>query len=405
MSRAISGLPPVDMTLWPSEASRGSGASRSRPSATAKGAYPPCIPLTLAAAFLLAPYWNVQYSQHSEVKPLKLWKMVTMRLLRRQAERGNAEAMTCLAVDHMDLQNFDEATRWFRKAAGLGFPSAQYMLGSVYDGDYGKGVEKDSVEAVRWYRLAADQGDADAQRALAANYILGKGVEKDIPTGLGWYRKAAENGDIAAKIMLGGIYANSEFVPNDTAEAVVWYSSAFKAGSLTRSLAEKYAEELQWFLSVAEIGDGDVLLNVANLYNCTGGGLHQDSMEALRWYRLAAHKGSEEAFCYIGKMYGDGDGVDQDFSEAMRWYQLAAERGNAGAMFNIGMMYVCRQGVPLDKHELGFWFYLCSKCPLPQAQESTVQEVLTTKFGPDSLAEIRERAQRWIETHPKIHFR
>ena len=276
-----------------------------------------------------------------------------MRLLRRQAERGNAEAMTCLAVDHMDLQNFDEAMRWFRKAADLGFPEAQYMLGSVYDGDYGKGVEKDSVEAVRWYRLAADQGDATAQSALAA---------------------------------------------------VVWFSSAFKAESLTRSLAEKYAEDLQWFLSVAEVGDGDVLLNVANLYS-TGAGVPQDSTEALRWYRLAADKGNEEALCFIGKMYATGDGVDQDFSEAKRWYQLAAERGNAGAMFNIGMMYVRSQGVSLDKHELGFWFYLCSQCSLPQAQESFVQEVFTTKFGPDSLVEIRERAQRWIETHPKIHFR
>jgi len=336
---------------------------------------------------------------------LKFWKMVKMRLLKRQAVRGNAEAMTCLAVDHMDLQNFDEATLWFRKAADLGFPAAQYMLGSVYDGDYGKGVEKDSVEAVRWYRLAADQGDADAQRALAANYILGNGVAKDIPTGLGWYRKAAENGDIAAKIMLGGIYASSEFVPNDTAEAVVWYSSAFKAESLTRSLAEKYAEELRWFLSVAEVGDDDVLLNVANIYSSTGGGVPQNGTEALRWYHLAADKGNEEALCFIGKMYETGDGVDQDFSEAMRWYQLAAERGNAGAMFNIGMMYVRSQGVSLDKRELGFWFYLCSQCSLPQAQESFVHEVFTTKFGPESLAEIRERAQRWIETHPKIHFR
>jgi uncharacterized protein len=334
---------------------------------------------------------------------LKFWKMVKMRLLRRQAERGNAEAMTCLAVDHMDLQNFDEAARWFRKAADLGFPEAQLMLGSAYD--YGKGVGKDSVEAVRWYRLAAEQGDTTAQSIVGGMYLTGDGVEKDIPTGLEWYRKAAETGDIGAKIMLAGIYANSEFVPNDTAEAVVWYSSAFKAESLTGLLAEKYAKELRWFLSVAEVGDGDVLLNVAKIYSSTGGGVPQDGTEALRWYRLAADKGNEEALCFIGKTYETGDGVDQDFSEAMRWYQLAAERGNAGAMFNIGMMYVRSQGVSLDKHELGFWFYLCSKCSLPQAQESFVQEVLTTKFGPDSLVEIRERAQRWIETHPKIHFR
>jgi TPR repeat protein len=308
----------------------------------------------------------------------------------------------------MDLQNFDEAVRWFRKAADLGFPEAQYMLGSVYDGDYGKGVEKDSAEAVRWYRLAADQGDADAQRALAANYLLGQGVEKDIPIGLGWYRKAAESGDIAAKIMLGGIYANSEFVPNDTAEAVVWYSSAFKAESLTRSLAEKYAKELRWFLSVAEVGDGDVLLNVANIYSSTGGGVPQDSKEALRWYLLAADKGNEETLCFMGKLYETGDGVDQDFSEAIRWYQLAAERGNAGAMFNIALMYTRNQGVTIDPRELYFWFSLCSTCPLPELQANHVKkalQVLHTKLLPESIAEVEERARRWTEAHPKIHFR
>lgn len=329
-----------------------------------------------------------------------------MRLLRRQAERGSVEAMTCLAVDYMDLQNFNEATRWFRKAADLGFPDAQLMLGSAYDA--GKGVAKDGAEAVRWYRRAAEQGDTTAQSIMGGMYLNGDDVEKDISTGLEWYRKAAEKGDIAAKVMLGGIYANSEFVPNDTAEAVVWYSSAFSANSLTRSQAEKYAKELRWFLSVAEIGDGDVLLNVANLFNCTNGGLPQDSAEAVRWYRLAADKGNEEALCFIGKMYETGDGVEQDFSEAMRWYQLAAERGNAGAMFNIGSMYTRSQGVSVDPRELYFWYSLCLTYPLPELQANHAKkalDILKTKLAPESITEIQERARRWIETHPKIHFR
>src|ERR1700740_3312324 len=122
--------------------------------------------------------------------------MVKMCLLRRQAERGNVEAMTCLAADYIDLQNFQEATRWFRKAAELGFPDAQVMLGSAYD--QGKGVEKDSAEAVRWYRRAAEQGDTTAQNIVGGMYLTGDGVEKDIPTGLDWDRKAAAKGDIAA---------------------------------------------------------------------------------------------------------------------------------------------------------------------------------------------------------------
>jgi TPR repeat protein len=153
-------------------------------------------------------------------------------------------------------------------------------------------------------------------------------------------------------------------------------SKAFQATSLTPALAEKYAKELRWFLSVAEIGDGDVLLNVANLYNSTGGGVPRDGAEALRWYRLAADKGNEEALCFIGKMYETGDGVNQDFSDAMRWYQLAAEKGNAGAMFNIGSMHTRSQGVSVDPRELYFWFSLCLTYPLPELQANHAKKAL-----------------------------
>lgn len=59
-----------------------------------------------------------------------------------------------------------------------------------------------------------------------------------------------------------------------------------------------------------------MLLNVANLYNSTAGGMPQDTTEGLRWYRLAADKGNEEAL-FIGIMYEIGNGVNQDLSEAM----------------------------------------------------------------------------------------
>lgn len=134
----------------------------------------------------------------------------------------------------------------------------------------------------------------------------------------------------------------------------------------------------------------------------------QDNVEAMRWYHLAADKGNEEALCFIGNMCETGQGVRQDFAEAMQWYLRAAELGNAGAIFNIGMMYNRSQGVSIDARELYFWFYLSSTYPLPQEQSTHAQkaiEALTTKLSPESIAEIKQRAQQWIETHPKIHFR
>jgi len=45
-----------------------------------------------------------------------------------------------------------------------------------------------------------------------------------------------------------------------------------------------------------------------------------DFAEALRWYRIAAEKGSAEAQFEIGVLYDTGQGVALDAAEAMRWY-------------------------------------------------------------------------------------
>lgn len=294
-----------------------------------------------------------------------------------------------------------------QRGAQRGNSEAQFMLGAAYE--YGHGVKQDSAEAVRWYRMAAEQGHLDAQFVLGGNYLLGGGVvAKDPPEGIRWCRKAAEQGHRSAQVLLGKLYANSEFLPNDTQEALHWFSAAFKASSLTQSIAKENAKDLRWFLSAANTGDSEIMLNVANIYASSGRGVKQDYKEALRWYLMAADKGNEEAMCFLGHMYETAKGTPQDFGEAMRWYRLAAEKGNAGAMFNIGIMYTRSQGVSIDARELYFWFYLCSTHPyLPQLQADHVKkafEVLETKLAPESMMEIRERAERWIETHPTIHF-
>lgn len=294
------------------------------------------------------------------------------------------------------------------RGAQRGNAEAQFMLGTAYE--YGHGVKQDGVEAVRWYRMAAEQGHPDAQFVLGGNYLLGERlVAKDPSEGIRWCRKAAEQGHRSAQVLLGKLYANSEFPPNDTQEALRWFSAAFNASSLTQSIAKEHAEDLRWFLSAAHTGDSEVMLNVANIYGSSGRGVKQDYKEALHWYLMAADKGNEEAMCFLGHMYETAKGTSQDFGEAMRWYRLAAEKGNVGAMFNIGIMCTRGQGVSIDARELYFWFYLCSTYPsLPQLQANHVKkacEVLKTKLAPESMTEIRERAQRWIETHPTIHLR
>ena len=61
-------------------------------------------------------------------------------------------------------QDYQEAARWYRKAAEQGNANAQYNLGIMYYN--GRGVPEDDSEAVRWFKKAAAQGYANAKKTL-----------------------------------------------------------------------------------------------------------------------------------------------------------------------------------------------------------------------------------------------
>ncbi len=336
----------------------------------------------------------------------RAFSFLNMRLLTRATNRGDLEAMTALGQQYSDRKQYAYAFRLWREAAAKGFPGAMFMLAVAYD--YGNGVEIDKAEARRWYQLAAELGDATSAHALGASYMIGDGVPRDVAEGLRWFKVGAALGDTSAQIMLGSIYANSEFVERNEAEAVRWYSAAFDASKLSAELAHKYERELRWFLGTAHCGDADVLLNVATLYSSTGGGVPQDYSEAVRWYRLAADKGSQDALCFLGRMYQDGLGVDQNFAEAMRWYRQAADKGDAGAMFNIAMLYNRSEGVVIDAQELYFWFRLCAIPALPDLHRNYAYQALDAlkiKLLPENIGLVENRIRDWKDTHPETHCR
>ena len=58
-------------------------------------------------------------------------------------------------------------------------------------------------------------------------------------------------------------------------------------------------------------------------------GVEQDYLEAMRWYRRAAHMGHVLAVHNVGNMYRDGRGVDVDHATAAMWWLRAARAGDA----------------------------------------------------------------------------
>ena len=126
-------------------------------------------------------------------------------------------------------QDYDEAVKWYRKAAEQGNAMAQNNLGDAYEN--GHGVPQDYDEAVKWYRKAVEQGEALAQSNLGNCYENGYGVMQDYDEAVKWWRKSAEQGNEYGQYGLGRCYENGYGVMLDYEEAEKWYRKAAEQGN------------------------------------------------------------------------------------------------------------------------------------------------------------------------------
>lgn len=90
-----------------------------------------------------------------------------------KAEQGDANAQDTLAARYEYgngvEQSYEEAVKWYRKAAEQKHPDALFRLAHCYE--YGNGVEQSYAEAVKLYKVAGQVGDklARAQVKLLLN--------------------------------------------------------------------------------------------------------------------------------------------------------------------------------------------------------------------------------------------
>lgn len=226
-------------------------------------------------------------------------------------------------------KDYEEAVRWYRKAAEGDFAPGQNNLGVMYESGYG--VNKDYAEAVRWYRKAAEQGNKHGQYNLADMYEDGKGIEQNYTEAIRWYLKAAEQGHSSAQCQLGYLYRNGKGVAPNYAEAVRWYKKAVAQGH----------DRAQY--------------NLALMYR-NGEGVDKNDYEAVRLYRLSAEQDYANAQNSLGYMYEFGKGVSQDYAEAKKWYMKSADQGNAYAQSNLADLYYYGRGVEKNYYEAVKWY-------------------------------------------------
>jgi hypothetical protein len=110
------------------------------------------------------------------------------------------------------------------------------------------GVPQNYQEAIRWYQKAAAQGDIESQKSMTVANRMGWGVEKNYKKAAEWYRKAAALGDGDAALFLAVVYYYGEGVKKDIVEAYTWgciaaIKHAQDAETFTDGLREKMTDE------------------------------------------------------------------------------------------------------------------------------------------------------------------
>jgi len=338
------------------------------------------IGTALAQSQLAFSYLEGHAVKRSEERAFELF----MGAARRGDARAEYQVGAMLAQGIGVAKNETEAIKWWRRAAEQGIVDAQHNLGAYLIA--GNGVPKDEQDGLHWLSRAARKGSTDSQEALSALYISGTGVPRDVVEGYAWGVVAGANGSsnalariealaeldsvsprVDVPIMqlgsqygsgdtlfeLGLMYVNGGPVVPNKALAMEYFSLASQRGHLDARVfalgdpskgVAVTAETLHEMEELAEAGSSLGAYLVGDYYEEAG-----DSVQAVKWYELAAMRGHPPAECQIGRMYKNGDGVEKDAEKACQWLLRAVEGRNLEAAVLLADMAIKGEGMEQDK--------------------------------------------------------
>jgi TPR repeat protein len=123
---------------------------------------------------------------------------IALKLLRPFAELKNASAQNALGFLYASggsgvAQDFEEARKWYQRAANQGHGRSRANLGVMYYN--GDGVPKNYVEAYMWFDLALAAGFEDAvkYRSLVEEMMTPEQIAEARKRAKGWKATTQQN--------------------------------------------------------------------------------------------------------------------------------------------------------------------------------------------------------------------
>lgn len=199
------------------------------------------------------------------------------------------------------------------QAAEEGSAEDQVLLGTYYKkGEFG--LTQDFDEAVRWFKKAAEQGDAYALFDLAMCYADGLGVKKNWEQAKHYFTEAA----LAVGSYEDDVTLNSRDAIRRLSESV-YNPLTFFSIEFYKSLPKR--RTIYDIDAVRELPSWDYEKYLT---------VPQDCAEAIKQFKKDAERGDAYALLRLGLCYADGLGVDKDWERAKKYFAGAVLADSKG---------------------------------------------------------------------------
>lgn len=346
--------------------------------------------------------------------------------------------------------------------AEKGDAEAAYWVANAYWN--GEKVKRDPVIAMRWYRQAAEGGQAKAAANLGVAYMNGEaGFKVDLVEARRWLTKGAEGGAVNGMLALALIYGEGRGVAVDKQASHRWRLKAAEAGDAEaismviidyqdgRGVAANNVELRRWLARGGVLGNADAMASLAGRLIQGDGQGPVDPKEGVRWMRMAAMAGHQEATFYMSLLHANGEFLPEDIPAASAWMEkaralgftppaaferflaakkskpttwqaeadaafadgirlsagdkkdkvtalafprflAAADLGHPAAMYMVGLAYDTGSGIAQDKWQAGRWYLAAAL-----AGEGDAMLRYAMLFGMNGgLPEDQKRTQQWL---------
>ncbi|KRX82250.1 Protein sel-1 -like protein 1 [Trichinella sp. T6] len=279
-------------------------------------------------------------------------------LLTKAAEFDHTGALEYLAFMYL----FGDSAPWnvnkskeiFLHLAKRGSPKGQTGLGFLYAA--GLLTNSSQADAVVLYNYAAIGGDPWAQMIMGYRYFTGTNVPQNCESALSHYRKVAKQ--VIDKVTFSGFISSQRI-----------YLSDEMADLNANSQAIIEENMLQYYKFLADKGDRNSQIGLANLYLSGARGIEQNVYLAYHYYLTAATAGSGTALAFLGKMYLDGTpATPADPTTAFQYFLKAADKGNTLGYSGLGHMYYTGRGTEQNFSKAFKYFNLAAEQGSPEGQ-------------------------------------